>query len=162
MTRLLFDRSLRVPQTKLVYRPDDYAFSAEPRPHNRSSSVLVNDLELIVDGPGGQVVLVEGYCPYQSWAVARLAPPASERAGLRVAGVEFLPGVANELDDPRTRDWPVSVDPESGWLCIGDRTARHQGVEFAPGCVAVLDGETLVALWLRPASLPPSVMDLKA
>jgi hypothetical protein len=50
--------------------------------------------------------------------------------------------------------WPVLVDLMTGWIRLGTGDADGDREGVAPGAIAVLGGERLVALWLRPAQLP--------
>jgi hypothetical protein len=161
--KLVVDSSQQVSNSALVYRAKEYAFNAEPRPTDADTSLSINDVELMVDGRDKRVVFVTGFCPYQSWRPARLTVPRVRRAALRVeADRELQPGVSTRLNAREDR-WPVLVDARTGWVCLekpGDRVGGElDAVEFAPGCVAVLDGGDLVALWLHPSDLPVEVSD---
>ncbi|SRR5579862_2787389 len=51
--------------------------------------------------------------------------------------------------------WPIWINPNTGWACIGDPAIQGQAVEFVSNCVAVLDHVgNLKALWLKPDQLP--------
>jgi hypothetical protein len=157
--KLAVDSSQQVSNSALVYRAKEYAFNAEPRPTDADTSV--NDVELMVDGRDNRVVFVTGFCPYQSWRPAHLRVPRVRRAALRVeADRELQPGVSTRLNAREDR-WPVLVDARTGWVCLEKPSERVVGeldaVEFAPGCVAILDGGELVALWLHPRELPIEV-----
>ncbi len=160
--KLVADPCKEVSDVTLVYRPRDLAFDAEPRRFDADTSLSVNDLELMVDGRDNRVVFLTGYCPHQAWKPATLSVPRFRRVGLVVESErDMQPGVSTRLN---TRDarWPVFVDATSGWVCLerpGSRgAAETAAVEFAPGCVAVLDGGQLVALWLHPKELPAEIL----
>jgi hypothetical protein len=146
---------LRVPVTgKLVY--DGTGFTTEPYPYGCALSVTVNELELMVEEGGRWVNFITGYCPHYGWDPAILRPPSTRRAGLRVAyDGELIPGMAIRIN-PVDERWSVLVDQKSGWVRLGkgDPDEDREGVEFAPGAVAVLEGDRLVALWLHPERLP--------
>jgi hypothetical protein len=163
MMKLVADPGKEVSRVALVYRAKDYAFSAEPRPADADTSLSVNDLELMVDGRDNRVVFVTGYCPHQAWRPAKLTVPQFRRAGLVVeTDRELPPGVSTRLNSREAR-WPVLVDARAGWVCLEMPGAREaaglDAVEFAPGCLAVLDDGQLVALWLHPKELPAEVSD---
>ncbi len=159
MIQFVVESSSKITDGSLVYLPTDYAFSAKPRPQSTDSSACVNTLQLMVERGTSRVVFVEGYCPHPGWTIRRLAPPGSKRAGLRIVGVEFERGVAVPLNSYPENLWPTWVDPSTGWVCLerpGEQASVGcTAVEFAPGCVAVLDGGTLASLWLHPLGLPP-------
>jgi len=134
---------------RLVYRRSEYAFDMEPKPGGCKTCVTVNEVELEY-GDERRVLCVSGYCPYQSWVETHLLPPAYSTADLLVKSpIDVTPGVVTGLNDLKSR-WPVHVN-RRGWVCIGDPDNQgDQAVEFAPGSVAVLKGDRLLALWLHP------------
>jgi hypothetical protein len=140
----------------LVYRAADYAFATEPRPATCGASFTINEVELMLDDEQRQRVLfVDGYSPSQSWKRSSLRPPVASLGVLRAdAGEPVTPGSATAMDSNDVR-WPVLVDPGTGWIRLGagDPDSDREGLAFAPGAIAVLEGERLVALWLRPAQL---------
>jgi hypothetical protein len=139
---------------QLVYRRDEFSFDTEPGAGGRGISIVVNEVQLFVNDEG-RVIYVSGYCPYQGWDQTLLSPPTYSRAGLIVVDLNptSIPtGMAFGLNDVSSR-WPAYVNPQ-GWVCIGDPADKgDQAVEFAPGSVAVLRGDRLLALWLHPVML---------
>lgn len=143
---------------KLVYRAAEYAFATEPRPATCGASFTINEIELMLaDEDRQRVVFVEGYCPYPGWRTSVLRPPVALPGVLRGAGGPITPGGAMAVHSKDDR-WPVLVDSAAGWVRVGkgDPNEDREGVEFAPGAIAVLDGDRLRALWLRPERLPAS------
>jgi len=142
---------------KLVYRAAEYAFATEPRPATCGSSFTINEIELMLaDDERQRVVFVEGYCPHAGWRISVLRPPVAFPGILRgVAAGPIKPGIAMAVQAKDDR-WPVLVDPTTGWVRLGtgDPNEDHEGAEFAPGTIAVLDSGLFRALWLRPESLP--------
>lgn len=139
---------------RLVY--DGTGFDTEPRPSGCVASVLVNDLELMLDEDDQRVVFLTGYCPHQAWRETTLKPPPSHRGSLRAEfDSPMVPGVSVRLH-PWQEAWPILVDPVSGWVRLGSGNPDEdrEGVEFAPGGIAVLEGDRLAALWLHPDRLP--------
>jgi len=142
---------------KLIYRAADYAFDTEPAPTTCGASFAVNELQLMLDDEEQQrVVSVEGYCPYPGWRPAVLRPPVARAGILRGAG-EGRVAAGSAIGVNSTNDrWPVLVDPAAGWVRVGkgDPDEDCEGVEFAPGAIAVLEEDRLRALWLHPDRLP--------
>jgi hypothetical protein len=142
---------------KLVYRAAEYAFATEPRPASCGASFTINEIELMLaDEDRQRVVFVEGYCPHTGWRMSVLRPPDA-RPGLLggEAGSPITAGSAIAVH-PKDDRWPVLVDPATGWVRLGQGSPEQdrEGVQFAPGAVAVLDGDRLRALWLHPEQLP--------
>jgi hypothetical protein len=134
---------------QLVYRRREYSFDiAGPHPPECKASISVNEVQMEY-GDDMHVRCVTGYCPYQGWKETDWSPPCYCKAGLVVVNPqEIIPGVAVAVN-PTTR-WAVHVNRE-GWVCLGEPSERGQkAIEFAPTCVAVLNGGKLVGLWLCP------------
>jgi hypothetical protein len=137
-------------RTRLVYRERDHAFDLEGERPKGVTSLLVNDLQLEIDHEG--VVLSPwGLCPRSTWEPTEALPPPCLRGTLLAQiGEEVVPGVSRRISgDSR---WPVYENRGTRWVCVGDPKAegdRGKGIEFASGCVAVLEDHSLVALWLR-------------
>jgi hypothetical protein len=132
---------------QLVYRRSEYSFDVEPHPAGGVASLLVNDVQIEIDADG-RLLYVWGLCPHVSWKVASFATPAASPGQLLYIEGKVVPGVSMRLNGGNR--WAAGYDSSSQWLCIGDASSRQEGVAFAPGAVAVLSGNGIVALWLRP------------
>jgi hypothetical protein len=137
------------PGAKLVYRERDHAFDVEGERPKGVASLLVNDLQLEITHEG--VVLYPwGLCPRSTWGTTEAMPPTSVKGTLIAqVGQEIVPGVSRRISGNR---WPVHQSQGTRWVCVGDPKAKGdqgKGIEFAPGCVAVLEAHSLVALWLH-------------
>ncbi len=150
MTRLEID--LEAPALgELVYKAEEYSFDTVNRTEEGEASLLVNDVQLEIDGEN-RVLFVWGLCPYTSWAALELNAPPARPGRLRVTGLELQPGMSKRLNaDAR---WRVCADRRSRWICLGDPQASGDFIQFAPGAVAVLAGGALKALWLKPTRFP--------
>jgi hypothetical protein len=155
--RIVVDSTKSVVNSVLVYRMQEFAFGAEPRPEHADSSVSLNEVQVMVSTEDNQLLFVTGYCPYQSWHQSPLRVPTFIRRALVITDVELQPGVSIQLNRGDER-WRVQVDTRSGWVCLGNAELESLGVEFAPGCVAMLLDGQLIALWLRPKEIPKAVI----
>jgi hypothetical protein len=152
--RFIVDETREPRDMTLVYLARDYAFSVEPRPADCAYAVGINDLELMIDEEELIVVFATGYCPHPGWQPTELRPPRAIRAALRAeSDTELLPGRTVRLT-ARDQRWPVFVDVENGWVCLGTPDREGRAIEFASGCVAVLEEGALVSVWLHPRELP--------
>jgi hypothetical protein len=139
----------------VIYRPQEYSFGVEQR-HGALppafTSVQVNELQLQLDEQG-RVLYADGYCPHVGWSETQATPPSAHRATLFVKDVDFVAGVSVALSTSR---WTVSVNRSMGWVCVGEQrsSASCSAVEFASGSIAVVDGGSLKAIWLKPTVLP--------
>ncbi len=144
----------KIADGKVIYRPEEYSFDFETDTPSSGTSLLVNDLHLEVD-EDQRILYVWGVCPYYRWQHTDRNPPSSE-PGILVAILngQMIPGVSHRLTKPS--EWPILVNPESGWICIGDPDVREpfESVEFATNSIAVLKEGMLRAIWLLPEELP--------
>jgi hypothetical protein len=78
-----------------------------------------------------------------------LKPPDFKKGILKVniSDGELVPGVSKRLNSKR---WSVYHNKVLGWICIGEPDFVALGIEFIPGCVAILHDNTVRALWLLP------------
>jgi hypothetical protein len=132
---------------RLVYRSSDRSLDTELKPQGSFSSLLVNDVHIEV-GEDGRLIYVWGYCPHESWTPARFDPPAAKLGLLQYVSGALVAGVSKRLN--ASNRWPVSYDPSSQWLCIGDESIQGEMVAFAPGAIAALSEGHLAGLWLHP------------
>jgi len=146
------------PVAQLIYRPDEESFDMVPVPRGCVYSVLISHYFEIESDDARHVIRVGGLCPYLSWKLTESAPPEGNRGALIVTfEKEPQPGVSYQLEG--TDEWPVLVNPRLGWVCIGEPTFVRPvvAVEFLKGCIAVVENESLRAVWLHPESLPTEV-----
>lgn len=132
---------------------DDYFFYIEPYAHMGDSHLMINDLELELDDDG-TIMSVSGLCPLLEYEKIDEAPEKYEKYALvALLNITLTPGVGYRLND-FTNWWPIYINKKKGWVCVGNPDMKNKHlVEFAPGCIATLDGEELIALWLHPKTL---------
>lgn len=136
-------------QRSLVYNADDYSFDTIPTLHEADLTLALNRLNLTVYE--GRVAQVWGLCSYNQWTGTNQEVPNFSKGSLEFAE-DREPGFSYRVNND---DWPMFVNAQKGWVCIGDCGAQGDAVEFMTGCVAVLDEDSsLVSLWLKPAQLP--------
>ncbi len=141
--------------SSLIFREEEYSFDTEPFPDGYSSSVLVSFLELLSDSYEGKIVYVGGYCPLINYQNTERYPQKFQTKSL-------IPVLNNVSDNiyriKRSMEWPLHINKKKSWVCIGDHmTDGEQSIEFVPNCVAILMNQEIIALWLRPETLPKSV-----
>ena len=132
---------------QIIYRRAERSLDVEPRQGRGVASLLVNDIQIEID-ENGYLLYVWGFCPYQSWVPTKLSVPISCSGRLRYTNGAVVPGVSKRLNTGKP--WPIAYDASSGWLCIGEMSARDKVVAFAPDAIAVLRVDHLAALWLHP------------
>jgi hypothetical protein len=142
-----------VPNNILVYRTDEFSFDTEPAPVAGLTSILVNDLNLEVDG-AGRVISVWGVCPHTRWERASLAPPVADLGEAFVISEAPLSRGVSMRINPQNR-WNTFADPTSGWVCIRGDNLCESAIKILPGIVLETSrGGDLCAVWLKPEHFP--------
>lgn len=142
-----------VPNIILVYRADEFSFDTEPAPVAGFTSILVNDLNLEVDG-SGRIISVWGVCPYTRWKPASLAPPAADPGEAFVISETPLGRGISMRINPQNR-WDTFADPTSGWVCIRTGAACDSATRILPGIILeTSQGGEFCAIWLKPEQFP--------
>ena len=138
--------------TSLLY--GDYWFYMEPYDKYGFTSILVNDIELNVNDEG-RITDVCGYCPLIEYKETNEFPEDYKNYSLIVILDNLpVPGASVRLTD--VKGWPMYINKKKGWVCIGNPdTENKQLIEFVPHCVATMEGQELIAVWLHPQKLPP-------
>ncbi|MDR3624159.1 MAG: hypothetical protein P4L16_03345 [Chlamydiales bacterium] len=137
----------------LIYRPEDYSFDVEPLNGTGDTSIMINDLQLEIDHEG-KIMYVWGLCPLIKYEKTDEFP-FKYKTGSLVALLDKPPvlGISYRLNEDQR--WPIYINRKKGWVCLGNpKTKDKQLIEFAPNCVATMDGQELIAVWLHPEKLP--------
>lgn len=137
-------------QRTLIYDVEECSFDVEPTVQEVEFNIVVNRLNLTVAN-NGNVVQVWGFSGYNEWKKSDCIVPQSRKGVLKVTdNLDY--GLSYRV---REEDFPVFVNPQSGWVCIGDPKRTGQTVEFINNCIAVVDNyQEFISLWLKPESLP--------
>ncbi len=134
----------------LLYRRDGYSFDVSPKQRIGTTTLSIGQLQLDVD-EDGFLLYPYGVCPLDSAQVTPLEPQAYTEAVIHVyddIDPEAIPGTAYTI----TKElWPIYINYNGDWICIGNPTKDTGLFEFAPNCIASIDAnKQLKALWLRP------------
>jgi hypothetical protein len=63
-----------------------------------------------------------------------------------------IPGISYQINE--TERWPFFINKKKGWVCIGSPNIKNkQLIEFAPNCIATMEGQEIIAVWLHPKKL---------
>lgn len=137
----------------LVYRPEDYSFDIEPLDGSGGTSIMINDLQLEIDHEG-KILYVWGLCPLIKYQETDEVPHKYKAQSLvAVLNKPPVPGISYRLNEDKR--WPIYINKKKGWVCLGNpKTKDKKLIEFAPNCVATMDGQELTAVWLHPKELP--------
>jgi hypothetical protein len=132
----------------LIYREEDYSFDREPHDDTGFTSILINDLQLEID-EHGLIQYVWGLCPLIKFTETDRFPISYESHPLLALLEESpTPGISIRINE--NERWPIYVNKIKGWVCIGNPKASGSYIEFVPNCVAVLDKQEIITVWLKP------------
>jgi len=145
------DYTADVQQKSLMYDVEECAFYTNPSVNEINFDIVLNKLNLTTVDDDNKIVQLWGFCGYKEWINAKYNVPKSRTGALKI--IETLEGgLAYKISN---EDFPVYVNKQSGWICIGNPEEKGNAVEFITGCVAVInDDKNFVSLWLKPQSLP--------
>jgi hypothetical protein len=150
--KFLFQKSRIDQHFLLVYRSEDYSFDVEPLNERGISSIMINELQLEIDDDA-RIIYVWGYCPLIKYDEID-AFPQMYHSGSLIALLDSppVPGISYRLNEDKR--WSVYINKKKGWVCIGDpKMDDKQLIEFAPDCIATMDGLEIIAVWLHPKEL---------
>ena len=128
----------------LTYIQKEFSFDMNPAIYEINYYFSLNMLDLTTD-ENDYVIQVGGFCPYGNWMKTTLSVP-KYKPGLLKVETELEPGFSYGINES---DWPIYIN-EDEWVCIGNPEKQKTAVEFLPSCVAVIDQDELVSLWLKP------------
>ncbi len=150
--KFLTQKSETTPNFSLVYREEDYSFDIEPHDGSGFTSIMINDLLLEIDDEG-KIIYVWGLCPLIEYEETNGIPKNYESNSL-VALLDKppIPGISYRINEKER--WLIYINKKKGWVCIGNpKVLGEQSIEFVPNCVAVLDKQEIVSIWLKPKNL---------
>jgi hypothetical protein len=133
----------------LTYISEECSFDMEPIVSKMDFELIVNKLSLTVIDE--KIIQLWGFCGLGEWMKSNYQVPEYKKGILKVEhNLEF--GFAYGIND---EEFPVYVNVQTGWVCIGNPEKRGDAVEFINNCIAVIDdNKEFVSLWLKPKSLP--------
>lgn len=152
--KFLTHEPLKNQNFSLIYRENEYSFDIDPFDVKQFEgiggySILIDFLQLEIED-NGTVIYVWGYCPLIIYEETNNFPQGYEAKSLIAQLLEPpISGISYRLNEDKP--WPIFINKKMGWVCLGNpKTENMQLVEFAPSCVATLDEQELVAVWLHP------------
>ena len=137
----------------LVYDEESYSFDSKPHHGDGFTSIMINELQLEIDDLG-KILYVWGYCPLIKHQETGNFPHGYKKASLVALFDEpLIPGVSYRLNEGHR--WAIHINKEKKWVCIGNPDHQNRKlVEFYPDCVATMEGDKILAIWLHPKKLP--------
>ena len=144
------EHSNDIGQQVLVYLPEECSFYTGERADNKIDlELILNKLSLpVVDN---KIIDVNGFCGIDKSMLSNFQTPVYKKGVLKVeSNLDF--GFAYGINED---DFPVYLNAQTGWVCIGNPEKKGNAIEFIKNCIAVIDDEKeFISLWLKPQSLP--------
>src|SRR6218665_21404 len=139
-----------VEQRLLTYIPAECSFDIEPIVSKIDFELLLNKISLsVVDN---RIIQLWGFCGLDKSMKSGYQVPEYKKGSLSVEH-NLNYGFAYGIND--AHEYPVYLNVQSGWVCIGEPEKKGNAVEFINNCVAVIDDDKqFVSLWLKPERLP--------
>lgn len=138
-------------QQQLIYIPEEHSFYMDSVVNKIEFELIVNKISLAVSD--NIVVNVSGFCALSKSMKSNYQVPEYKKGCLRVEH-NLNYGFAYGINTDDNYEYPVYINIQSGWVCIGDPEKKGNAVEFINNCVAVIDNDKeFVSLWLKPESL---------
>ena len=137
----------------IIYRHEEYSFDVEESIEGHDfTSIMVNDLQLEINDEG-KIIYVWRLCPLIEFAKTDEFPREYKSCNLvAILDKPPIPGISYRINE--TERWPIYINKKKGWVCIeSPNTKNKQLIEFAPNCVATMEGQEIVAVWLHAKKL---------
>ena len=151
--KFIIKKHEKIHNYSILYRSEDLSFDAEPLEEGGITSIMINDLQLQINEKG-EIIYVWGYCPLFKHEETNQAPKNYESNTLiAVLDKPLIPGVSYRLNEDER--WPIYINNKKEWICIGNpNTKGKKMIEFVPNCIATMDGQDLIAIWVHPKDFP--------
>jgi len=139
-------------QRILTYCEDEYSFDMDPWIYEIDFDFAINTLTLTVIDD--KVTQLSGFCGLNKKMKSNFIVPKSKKGLLKVLYPEKYCN-SSGCDGTNDGDWPIYVNIQSGWICIGNPEKDSNAVEFINNCIAVIDDNNkFISLWLKPEKVP--------
>lgn len=139
-------------QRLLTYIEEECSFDMEPIVRGIDFELILNKLSLSVFD--NKIIQLWGFCGLDKSMKSSYQVPEHKKGCLRVEH-DLNYGFAYGINDDDDYEYPVYINIQSGWVCIGNPEKKGNTVEFINNCVAVIDDDKdFVSLWLKPERLP--------
>lgn len=142
-------------QKQLLYLEDECSFYMEDSNQNVDLELIINKIALQVSK--NKIVELGGFCGLNKEMISNIQIPEYQKGILRIEH-NLKYGFAYSVNDDIDYEYPVFINIESGWICIGNPKIKKNAVEFISNCVAVInDLGNFESLWLKPMNLPENL-----
>lgn len=150
--KFIIEHTDEIGQQQLVYIKEECSFYMGRIIDKIDIEIIVNKISLAVSK--NKIVHVSGFCGLDKSMKSNYIVPKYRKGILKIEHdlkLNFAYGINTDKDD----EFPIYVNTQTGWVCIGDPKKPGDAVEFINNCVAVIDNNKgFISLWLKPHTLP--------
>lgn len=132
---------------QIIYRKDEYSFDTTPYIYEIDFEIEINTLFLaVVDS---KIIQLNGFCGLSKENLYYDVPKAKKGVLKLLHSEKYISSAGTaKLND---KDWETYINPQTGWVCMGDSQSQGLTVEFIENCIAVIDeNQELITLWIHP------------
>ncbi len=139
----------RIDNSILTYDDKELSFDMKPWKNEIDYNLTINNISLgVIDN---EIIQIDGFCGLRKEMNSAYSPPFVKSGVLEILNI-LTPGFSYSISET---DFPIYTNVKTGWICIGNPEIEGNAVEFLNNCIAVLnEDKNLIALWLKPKSLP--------
>ena len=139
-------------QQQLLYLVDECSFYTNYINQGIDLELIFNKITLQV--LNNEIVDLNGFCGLSKEMSADIKVPSSKKGILKVEYISEN-GFSYEINEKFDHEYPVYINIETGWVCVGNPNIKKKSVEFINNCIAVInDNGNLASVWLKPKKLP--------
>lgn len=123
---------------------EDFSFDMEPLSNVIDYDIVINTLNLSV--VKNKVIQIWGFSSIGNAIKTNKQVPMAKKGELMVLD-NLEGGFSYRINQ---EEWPILINNETGWICIGNPDNTYNAIEFIHNCIAVIDeNDNFIALWLN-------------
>lgn len=128
----------------LTYSMEDFSFDMEPLDNVIDYDIVINTLNLSV--VKNKVVQIWGFSSIENAIKTNKQVPMAKKGELMILD-NLEGGFSYRINQ---EEWPILINNETGWICMGNPDKTYNAIEFIHNCIAVIDeNHNFIALWLN-------------
>jgi hypothetical protein len=150
--KFIIKDSVKSEKQQLIYIEEECSFYMDGVLDHIDMELILNKISLAVFE--NKIINVGGFCGLDKSMKSNYQVPVFNKGILKVEH-SLKYGLAYSINDDLDYEYPVYVNTQTGWVCIGYPEKSGKAVEFLDNCVAVIsDNGEFLSLWLKPQVLP--------
>lgn len=131
---------------EIIYYKEEYSFFMPKRFGEVLGSLIINRLTMTLNKDLA-ISAIDGLSAYTNWKSMTFNVPFAATGIIYLKDWNEGPPQDIWITDDFWDEW---VNPETGWVCIGNPSHSNINVMLGSGIVCTLDNNNLRAIWLKP------------